>query len=443
MNKNIVIGSSLIVVFLSVGVLTGYFIPQNNQAQYDTLLSEFQELNGEYDAILEEYNTLLGNYSELKNNCEIISGEYESLNETYYSLLAEYTLLNETYYTLIEENLFLNETYNELLVDYNTIVESFNTLQIAYDQLDDLYSQLLIAYAVIESEYNALIQQYNMLTTWIGEMILPAQYMVFAEAVRRYYFEDFYVKDTWATGNISGYWAEFTRFCRDIVLHDSQNFLETPLEGYWFSEVSNALADCLKYGNRTEYLAWDIFYWTYYDWLPNWGGWDNYFWLDDIWECVQWCIDEIDYEYDTDITVGQEVFALDYVKFPVETAFRTLGDCEDQAILTAAYLESCGFETALALFHDAENPEFSGGFYHGTLLVRVDDKYEFWNYFPDCSLWTLGSVDPYGYTWCWIDTTWDTPFGTNPAWLQYYRDSGITYDDVTFAICDLNGAISL
>ena len=80
MNKNIVIGSSLIVVFLSLGVLTGYFIPQNNQAEYETLLSEFQELNGKYVSLLDDYNTLLGNYSELKSNCEIISGEYESLN---------------------------------------------------------------------------------------------------------------------------------------------------------------------------------------------------------------------------------------------------------------------------------------------------------------------------------------------------------------------------
>ena len=326
-------------------------------------------------------------------------------------------------------------------MDYNTIVESFNTLQTAYDQLNDLYSQLLIAYTVIESEYNALLQQYDILTTWIRNMTLPAQYMVFAEAIRRYYFEDFYIKDTWATGNISGYWAEFTRFCRDVVLHDSQNFLETPLEGYWFPEVSNALADCLKYGNRTEYLALDIFYWTFWDWIPNWSGYalsGNE--LNDIDSVVQWCIDEIDYEYDTDITVGQEVFDLDYVKFPVETAFRTMGDCEDQAMLCAAYLESCGFETALALFHDAD---YLGGFYHATLLVHIKDisNFQFWH--PFIPMWNLGGIDPYtDYSWVWLDPTWDVSFPSKPGWMQHYIDNGITDDDLTLVICDLNGASS-
>ncbi|GAG55124.1 unnamed protein product, partial [marine sediment metagenome] len=32
---------------------------------------------------------------------------------------------------------------------------------------------------------------------------------------------------------------------------------------------------------------------------------------------------------------GQENPVWDYFKFPVETAFRTMGDCEDQAILDA------------------------------------------------------------------------------------------------------------
>jgi len=377
----------------------------------------------------ETYNTLLDTYLLLEANYNV--------------LLSDYTLLNQTYYALIEENIFLNESYNELLVNYNTIVESFNILQTAYDQLDDLYSQLLIAYAIIESEYNALLQQYNMLTTWISEMILPAQYMVFAEAVRRYYFEDFYIKDTWATGNISGYWAEFTRFCRDMVLHDSQIY--DSLYGSWFPEVSNAFSDCLSFGNQTEEMAWYIFYMTFWDWLPNWGGYDlSGSEQNNIDTVVQWCIDEIDYEYDTDITYGQTPFDLDYVKFPVETAFRTMGDCEDQAMFCAAYLESCGYQTALALFHDAENTEWSTeGFYHATLFVHIEDisAFQFWH--PFITLWNLGGIDPYsGFTWVWLDPTWDVSFPSEPGWMQYYHNNGITDDDVSIAICDLNGAIS-
>ena len=95
-----------------------------------------------------------------------------------------------------------------------------------------------------------------------------------------------------------------------------------------------------------------------------------------------------------------------------------MGDCEDQAILCAAYLESCGYETALAIFHDAENPNFEGGFYHGALLVHIEDTTAYYATYS-ASLWSLGGYDPYeGYTWCWLDTTWDTPFGTKPGWLQ-------------------------
>jgi len=49
----------------------------------------------------------------------------------------------------------------------------------------------------------------------------------------------------------------------------------------------------------------------------------------------------------------------------------------------------------------------------------------------------------YEAQWCWLDTTWDTPFGTDPGWMQYYVDNGLTLDDVTFAKCDLDGAVSL
>ena len=376
----------MIVVFLSVGVLTGYLIPRDNQAQYDTLLSDFQELN-------EEYNELLNNYN-------IVSGSYNDA---------------------IDE-------YNELMMDYNN-------LEGDYDDLYDLYEELLSLFSILQ-------QYYIGVTEVISQMVLPAQYMVFAEAVRRYYFEDYYLQDTWNTGNVSGYLAEFTRFTRDIVLHDSQ--IDTSLVGSWFPEVSEAFSDCLKYGNQTEILALDTFYNVYCDWLPYWGATSSGNELDDINTIVQWCIDEIDYEFDIDIVVGQESPLWDYVKFPVETAFRTLGDCEDQAMLCVAYLESMGYETTLAAFHDAENPEIENGFNLRNLLVHIEDIEAFQSIYPTCHLWSLGGYDPYeGYTWCWLDTTWDVSFGSEPGWMQYYLDNGLTYEDVTFAVCDLDGAICL
>ena len=233
------------------------------------------------------------------------------------------------------------------------------------------------------------------------------------------------------------YWIHFTEFCRDIILHDSSQYNS-------FSIVSNAFSDALKFGSNTMYLTDYIMYYTFYDWLPNWDGYGligNE--LADIDTIVDWCINEIDYEYDDSIIDGQEYFNWDYIKFSVETAFRTMGDCEDQAILCSAYLESCGFETAISIFHDPEHPTY-GTFYHGALLVHIEDPDAFWDDYPSCSLWRLGYGDPYypDYTWCYIDPTWDVPFGSEPSWLQDYIDmGGISYDIHSTAFCDIDGLV--
>ena len=119
-----------------------------------------------------------------------------------------------------------------------------------------------------------------------------------------------------------------------------------------------------------------------------------------------------------------------------------MGDCEDQAILEAAYLESCGFETAIALIHDPAHPTY-GSFYHATLLVHINDTDAFYSQYPSGYLWNLGYVDPYeGFTWHWLDPTWDVPFGSTPAWLQGYLDyGGLTFDIMSIAICDIDGTI--
>ena len=325
----------------------------------------------------------------------------------------------------------LEKSYNTLREEYNELNENYYILTGDYNELNTDYDDLQTNYNTLSTEYQTLQGKYDAVCAYIRTLILPAQYLVFAEAVRRYYIP------LYLDGK-SGkeYWKSFAEFSRDVILHDSE-------QENSFQDVSNAFSEYLKYGDNTMYLAWFIMYLNFYPWLPNWWGWglsgiDN---LTDIDTIHQWCIDEIDYEYDSGITYGQESFIWDYIKFPVETAFRTMGDCEDQAILDASYLESCGFETAIAISHDPDHPEY-GSFYHGSLLVHIEDTTAFWDRYPFCSLWRLGGVDPYypDYTWCWLDPTWDIPFGNTVPWLEDYGGS-ISWDVLSIAICDIDGNI--
>ena len=289
-------------------------------------------------------------------------------------------------------------------------------------------------YQILTGDYNTLFDnyedleaQYNSVCLTIKQQILPIQYSFFAEAVRRYYMP-LYLEDK----SGKDYWKSFTEFCRDIILHDTE-------QENSFIDVSNAFSDALKYGSDTEYLAWYIIYWTFYDWLPYWdidfGG--NLWGIDAL---VDWCINEIDYEYDYDITDGQTYFDGDYIKFSVETAFRTMGDCEDQTILCASYLESCGFESAIMTFHDQNHPTL-GEFYHSVHLVHLEDPDAFWDLYPSCGLWRFTN-DPYypEYTWCFLDPTWDVSFGSEPSWLVDYG-SYISFSFCSIAFCDTDGIV--
>ena len=410
------------------------------------LTTDVEDLQTELDATIGEYNetllqqeNLLSNYSELLAVLNILSLENELLNQTYNDLLLDFQNLQDDYDELLVD-------YNGLYQDYQDLQANYTSLQDQYTILLDLYDSLVLANDLLQANfdqlqadfdnlqlaYTILQTQYDTITDTIQQMILPAQYTVFAEAVRRYYFDDYIAGDTY---------RGFTRFCRDIILHDSIGSYSPDII---FPEVSDAFADCLRYGSNTGYLAFQIFYWVFWSWLPNWNGYGlsgNP--TTDISTIVQWCCNNIDYEYDSKITTYQLNPLWDYPKFPVETAFRTFGDCEDQAILCAAYLESCGFETMMVTIHD---PDWNGGsgLYHGVPMIWWNNT---WGSNPQhgFSFWWDGTKYNDGW-WMFLDTTWDTPFGTDPTWLQWYKDTDIMqiFDENKFssAVCDIGGYVS-
>ena len=296
-----------------------------------------------------------------------------------------------------------------------------------------LFGVATVQYNNLSSDYTDITNNYQAVLDWIEQMIPPSQYLVFADAVRRQYM-DIYLDLTDTKSTYKG----AAEFARDIVLHDSG-------QKNMFTEVSNTFTeDTLKFGSDTTRLATYIMDKTFdkdsaYWGITYWGG-KNLVGneITDIDNIHSEACDLINYEFETNITIGQEDPEWDFFKFAVETAFRTFGDCDDQAIFDATYLESCGFETALAFIHD-DNHTTQGSFYHASLFVHIEDTTDYYNR-GGTSLFSLGGIDPYtGYTWCWLDPTWDVPFGDQ---IPYTVGWTFGWDVLTIAICDIDGAIA-
>jgi len=414
-------------------------------AERDGLLAQVDILNAEISAYLTTISGLESQIDDLE--AEIIVLETQAivdleniadLNAQIGVLESEVVLLESdlTDMTLERDNLVIERdtlliTVGDLEADLITMTNlrdnlqvDLDALQLQYEILFGDYQILFDAKAELQTIYNALLIAYDYMCDTIRQSILPVQYSIFAEAVRRHYVNVF-----------NEDWYSFAEFCRDIVLHDSGQYNA-------FSEVSNAFSNALIWGNDTMGLV-ELMMVITFDYCNtiNYWGLDELYGLDELnvsYTVIQDCIDNIDYEYDSDIILGQEYFDGDYIKFPVETAFRTMGDCEDQAILTSAYLESCGIETAIVINHDPSHPTL-GAFYHGTLWVQIEDSTAFWSLYPTTGLWSIGG----GVTlWYWADTTWNVPFGSIPSWLQDYIDFGtiITSDIITLSFCDIGGS---
>lgn len=451
-----------IIIASGLGVSTAVFgvINMISVNSYNALMEDYEKLSGDYDVLLTNYSGILASYYNVNEEYQNLTEDYGDLNETYYILTGDnadlqgdydglaikYAKLQSDYDDLFDQFNILQDNYTNLDTQYNNLLIAYNLLEEQLDKLNDTYQLLLGDYNELEDSYNylndeyqILLGDYNGLKTAIQQLILPVQYLVFAEAVRRYY-KSIYFGYEYEVGK--EYYIDFMEFNRDLILHDS-----CQKNSFW--NVSNAFSDCLKFGNDTMKLAdfiMDInLFNTYYESHIWW----NYTFSDQLFGINmihQWCMDTIEYEIEWDLLQGYENETWFHAKFPVETAFRSGGDFEDIPVLESAVLESCGFETAIAMIFDED---YSLNVMN--LLVYIDDPATFYATYPSCPLWNLGDADPYsGFTWCWLDPKYPwydynggVPFGDVPLYIQYYIDTFnyVSEDVCTIAICDVDGEI--
>lgn len=126
--------------------------------------------------------------------------------------------------------------------------------------------------------------------------------------------------------------------------------------------------------------------------------------LDQIRTVYDWANDYLDYVEDE----------WEFPRFPVETLVLGYGDCEDQAIVVSAILETLGFETALSTIHDEEND-----LHHAFCLVKNSAGINYQG--------TSLQSDDYselGQIWFVLDPAYGHKFGEDPSWIEYYRVNG-------------------
>jgi hypothetical protein len=134
---------------------------------YTTLVSEptFSEmfanytiLQANYTTLLNEYNDLLANYSSLFANYTELLSQYNALSDNYTTQVAAYASLLAQYNTRSEDYATLNAKYSALQSDYDDVNSTRNSLQANYTNLQANYNSLRV-------DCNDLNQTYNNLRT--------------------------------------------------------------------------------------------------------------------------------------------------------------------------------------------------------------------------------------------------------------------------------------
>lgn len=103
-------------------------------------------------------------------------------------------------------------------------------------------------------------------------------------------------------------------------------------------------------------------------------------------EAVRFVQEVIEYEYDDDTTYIDE-----YPRYPVETLYERVGDCEDTSILMAALLKELGFEVGLLSLpgHVAVAVKTSDDYHDGPYYTFGGKRYL---YIESTGIWDIGKI---------------------------------------------------
>jgi len=212
----------------------------------------------------------------------------------------------------------LNDDYEDVLGEYGDLSDNYESMNTSYGELDQMYNALISDYHDLEWDYNDLLDDYGVLQSSYNNFDLWQDQVTYY----RVYFGDMYFWQ-YATYDILSHWKSMDK--------DTSEYYMYPIEDM---KVLNGFV-------------------VYND---NWSLVDQI--ADELWKlseneedyaeiALEFVHNAIFYMSDLEST-GQD----EYWRYPDETLFDKVGDCEDTAFLYASLLRSKGIPAVLIEYVD-------------------------------------------------------------------------------------------
>ncbi len=257
--------------------------------KYSALMSRFEGLESNYTSLISKYSALRGNYTSLLSRFKGLRDSYSRLQAEHEALIRNYTSLKNSYSELRVRYVKLNSTYVNLRKEYEGVKAELESLSKTYNSLLSNYSNLREEFMSLRSEYGDLQNRYLNLSN--EYLALQGRY---DDLLRR--VEELMNTTEERAGMIDSF---------------KPNFID------WQSSI---VEEAVKEVNFNAYS-------------------------DPYKAILEWVEKHITYNFDTPEAVVTSPNATyewvdDYYQYAGETLRYGYGDCEDQAILTAAMVEA-------------------------------------------------------------------------------------------------------
>jgi predicted nuclease with TOPRIM domain len=124
------------------------------QADYQSLLNEYNDLLANYTSLFANYTALLSEHNDLLTNYDTQVANYQTLLNSYNKLSSDYNTLDSNYRSQLSK-------YNALQADYDSLNSTLYSVQGNYTFLQGNFTDLQAVYDALKETYNNLLSDLN------------------------------------------------------------------------------------------------------------------------------------------------------------------------------------------------------------------------------------------------------------------------------------------